>query len=359
MLFHSSIRKELARSFGATLVVLVTVVMTMTLIRTLGEASRGTFYPSDVLLIMGYSVLSDLPTILSMCLFIAVLSVLTRMFRDSEMVIWFGSGRGLTSLLKPLFKFSWPILIVIFALAFFILPWSFGRIEDLRDKFDKRGDLARIEPGQFQESANGDRVFFIEKDADGKQAGSNVFIATKDQGKETITSARSGKITVIGSDKYLVLENGQSLEKITGKSDMTVSIFETYGTRVGADDPSQRSYVPPRSMTSLELVETPIPRHLAELAWRIGLTLAAFNFVIIGLAAAGANPRVGRSGNLGVAFLAFIAYFNLLVLGKSWIENGQVNFGVYLLALHGGSLALGLLWLSKRHNNWTLRGFGK
>ena len=38
MLFHSSIRKELARSFGATLVVLITVVMTMTLIRTLGPA---------------------------------------------------------------------------------------------------------------------------------------------------------------------------------------------------------------------------------------------------------------------------------------------------------------------------------
>ena len=52
MLFHSSIRKELARSFGATLVVLVTVVMTMTLIRTLGEASRGTFNPADVMIIM-------------------------------------------------------------------------------------------------------------------------------------------------------------------------------------------------------------------------------------------------------------------------------------------------------------------
>ena len=41
MLFHSSLRKELARSFGATLVVLVTIVMTMMLIRTLGLASRG------------------------------------------------------------------------------------------------------------------------------------------------------------------------------------------------------------------------------------------------------------------------------------------------------------------------------
>lgn len=356
MLFHSSIRKELARSFGATLVVLVTVVMTMTLIRTLGEASRGTFDPSDVLLIMGYTVLSDLPTILSMSLFIAVLSVLTRMFRDSEMVIWFGSGHGLASLLKPLFRFAWPILLVVLALAFFILPWAFGRIEDLRDKYEKRGDIARIEPGQFQESANGDRVFFIEKDVGGKMVGKNVFIATNEQGKETITSARSGKIEVIGTDKFLVLENGQRLEKTTEKSDLTVSVFERYGARVGADDQSQRSYEPSASMSTLALLKTPIPRHLAELAWRAGLTLAAFNFVVIGLAAAGVNPRVGRTGNLGIAFLAFIVYFNLLVLGKSWIEAGQVNWGVFLLSLHGGALALGLLWLVKRHYNWTLRG---
>jgi lipopolysaccharide export system permease protein len=96
--------------------------MTMTLIRTLGEASRGTFDPADVLIIMGYIVLSDLPTTLTGCLFIAVLSVLTRMFRDSEMVIWFGSDRGLASILKPLFRFAWPILVIILALAFFILP---------------------------------------------------------------------------------------------------------------------------------------------------------------------------------------------------------------------------------------------
>lgn len=356
MLFHSSIRRELARSFGATLVVLVTVVMTMTLIRTLGEASRGTFDPSDVLIIMGYTVLSDLPTILSMSLFIAVLSVLTRMFRDSEMVIWFGGGRGLVSMIKPLFQFAWPILTLVMALAFFILPWAFGRIEDLRDKYEKRGDIARIEPGQFQESANGDRVFFIEKDAQGKQVGRNVFIATKEQGKETITSARSGQVKVIGPDKFLVLENGQRLEKTKGKPDMTVSVFQSYGARVGADDQSQRNYVPSAAMTTLELIKAPIPKHLGELSWRIGLTLAAFNFVVIGLAAAGVNPRVGRTGNLGVAFLAFIVYFNLLVLGKSWIETGQMHFAVYLLALHGGALALSLLWLAKRHNNWTLRG---
>lgn len=354
MLFHSSIRRELARSFGATLVVLVTVIMTMTLIRTLGEASRGVFNPSDVMMIMGYTVLSDMPTILTLSLFISILSTLTRMYKDSEMVIWFGSGHGLASLLRPLFRFAWPILAVIMALAFFILPWAFGQIEDLRDKYDKRGDLARIQPGQFQESANGDRVFFIEKDASGQQAGSNVFIATNEQGKETITSARSGRVEVIGNDKFLILENGQRLEKTVGKKDLSVSVYESYGARVGSDDQSARNYAPTNALDTQELLKAPTNHNLAELSWRAGLALAAINFVVIGLASAGVNPRVGRTGNLGFAFLTFVMYFNLLVLGKSWIDSGQMHFATYLLTVHGGALALGLLWLTKRHYNWTV-----
>ena len=107
MLFDSSIRKELARSFGATLVVLVTVVMTMMLIRTLGQASRGSVSPSDVMLVMGFTVLGQLSTILTLSLVVAVVSTLSRMSRDSEMVIWFASGRGLISLLRPLLRFAW------------------------------------------------------------------------------------------------------------------------------------------------------------------------------------------------------------------------------------------------------------
>jgi lipopolysaccharide export system permease protein len=355
MLFHSSFRKELARSFGATLVVLVTVVMTMTLIRTLGEAGRGIFNPSDVMIIMGYTVLSDMPTILSMCLFLAVLNVLTRMFRDSEMVIWFGSGRGLTSLIKPLFRFAWPILVVITALSFLILPWAFARIEDMRDRYEKRGDIARIEPGQFQESASGERVFFIEKGASGSQVGSNVFIAQHKDNKESITSARSGRIEMTNGEKFLVLENGQRLEKVANKPDLTVAAFSTYGAKVDADDESARSFVPSRAKSTLELLQSPSPAHMAEISWRAGLALAAINFVVIGLAIAGVNPRVGRTANLGFAFMAFVVYFNLLILGKSWVETGQVQFGVYLVALHGGALALALLWLAKRHNNWVLR----
>ena len=74
MLFHSSIQKDLARSFGATVVVLATIVMTIILIRTLGQATKGSVNPSEVMLVMGLTVIGHLTTILTLSLFIAVVS---------------------------------------------------------------------------------------------------------------------------------------------------------------------------------------------------------------------------------------------------------------------------------------------
>lgn len=355
MLFHSSIRKELARSFGATLIVLATVVMTMTLIRTLGQASRGSFNPSDVMLVMGYTVLAYMPTILTMSLFIAIIASMSRMYRDSEMVIWFASGRGLSGFLGPLFRFAWPVLLVVMALALFVLPWSNQRIENMKDQYEKRGDIERIEPGQFQESVGGKRVFFVEKNTPGQQSGNNVFIATTEYGKETITSARSGRIQSLNGDRFLMLSNGQRLESTIGKQDLKISEFEEYGTKVGVDILGGTDYVPVNTRPTIELIRTATPHNLAELSWRIGLILAAINFVIIAIAVSSVNPRVGRSANLVFSLFAFVIYYNMLNLGQSWIVSGKMTFAGFLLALHGGALVLGLFWLAKGHNNWHWR----
>ncbi len=353
MLFHSSIRKELARSFGATLIVLVTVVMTMTLIRTLGQATRGSFNPSDVMMVMGYTVLGFLPNIMTMSLFISAVSTLTRLYRDSEMVIWFGSGAGLASLLTPLFRLAWPILLAIAGLALFVLPWSNQQIEDIKDHYEKRGDLERVEPGQFQESANGTRVFFVEKNLTGQRSGSNVFIATTENGKETITSARSGRIENINKDQFLMLSNGQRLENTLDKADLKISEFAEYGTRIGVGKLGTKDDVPLNTKSSRTLFADPTASHLGELSWRIGFALAAANLLIIAVASSRVSPRVGRTGNLVFALFAFQIYVNLLNLGQNWIASGQVHFGQFMLYLHGGVLFLGVLWLVKRHHNWN------
>jgi lipopolysaccharide export system permease protein len=359
MLFHSSIRKELARSFGATLIVLVTVVMTITLIRTLGQASRGSFNPSDVMLVMGYNVLTFLPNIMTMGLFISTVATLSRLYTDSEMVIWFSSGVGLTSLLRPLLRFSWPILLGVATLALFVLPWANQQIEDIKSQYESRGDLDRVQPGQFQESAGGSRVFFVEKNLVSPNIASNVFVATTEGGKETITSARRGRTEIIGNDRFLILENGQRLENTIGKTDLKISEFGQYSILVAQDALGAKTEIPLGTVPTVRLIRNPSQYgesySWGEISWRIGFVLSALNLMVIALAATRVNPRVSRSGNLFFSLLLFQVYLNLLTLGQNWISSGKIGFIAFNVLLHGGALGAGLLWLAKRQFNWDWR----
>ncbi len=354
MLFHSSLRKELARSFGASFIVLVTVVMTMTLIRTLGQASRGSFSPSDVMMVMGYTVLTFLPNVMTMALFIATVGTLTRLYRDSEMVIWFGSGVGLLDLLRPLFRFAWPILMAIAGLALVALPWANEKIEGIRDHYEQRGDLERVEPGRFQESADGRKVFFVEKNPATARSANSVFIATTDGGKETITTAGQGRVEHRNNEQFLILSNGQRLENSIGKQDLKISEFVEYGTKIGVGRIDLKDNAPLGAIPSLDLMLQPTPRNQGELAWRIGFVLAAANLVVLGIASSRINPRVGRTGNLVFSLFAFQIYLNLLNLGQNWIAQKHIGTLAFLLALHGGVAILAMGWLAMRHHNWGL-----
>ncbi|WP_439518890.1 LPS export ABC transporter permease LptF [Hydrogenophaga sp.] len=358
MLFHSSIRKELARSFGATLVVLFTIVLTMLLIRTLGLASRGSVNPQEIALVLGYTVIGRMPTILTLALFIAIVFTLSRMYRDSEMIIWFSSGRSLGGFLGPVMRFSWPILLVISLGVFFVWPWANQQTDNLRDRFERRGDLERVAPGQFQESSSGRRVFFIDKDtADGTE-GRNIFISsTETDGRETVTSARSGRIEWVKDQQFLMLNNGQRLETAADQSSQRVSEFEEYGTQIGTSAVGERGAQALKARNSWELITQPSAANLGELGWRIGMGLTSLNFVLIALATTTGNPRAGRGGNLFFTLFAFVFYYNLLNLGQSWVANGLFSLGGFMLLLHGGVFMLTVLWLIKRHYNLSVRGW--
>lgn len=357
MLFHSSIRRELARAFGATLVVLFTIVLTILLIRTLGLASRGSVNPEEIMLVLGYTVLGRMPTILTLALFIAIVFTLSRMYRDSEMIIWLSSGRSLGGFLGPVMRFAWPILLVITLMVLFVWPWANQQTEDLRDRFERRGDLERVAPGQFQESSNGRRVFFIDKDTTDGTEGRNIFISSKESdGRETITSARSGRIQWIDDQQMLTLNNGQRLETAADQQGLKVSEFELYATQVNASGRLVGGTQAVKARSSWQLVSEPTQVHLSELGWRIGMALTAFNFVLIALATTAGNPRAGRGGNLFFTLFAFVFYYNLLNLGQSWVAGGLVSLGSFMLLLHGSVFVLAALWLLKRHLNISLRG---
>ena len=346
MLFDTTVRRELARGFGATLVVTLTIVLTSLLIRTVGQAASGAVAPQDVVLLLGYLALGYLPTFLSLSLFVAVVFTLGRMYRDSEMAIWFASGLSTPRFVRPVLRMAWPVLLVVALLVLFVWPWGNRNSLELRDRYEQRSDLSRVTPGVFQASRDGQRVFFIEREgADGANA-RNVFVLTQTERGESVTSARAGRLSREGDDTFLVLERGQRNDVDPRSGERMRSSFESYRILAGERAVTSAANLPPKATATLALMRQPTPRGQGELCWRMGVLLAAPNLLLLGIGLAATNPRRASNWNLLFALLTFVVYLNLLNLSQAWVASGRVGLVTALLGLHGSAfaLALALLW---------------
>jgi lipopolysaccharide export system permease protein len=365
MLFDSTLRRDLARSFGATLVVILTIVLTIMLIRTLGQAAGGRIAPQDVVLLLGYLALAQLPTMLALSLFVSVVATLGRMYRDSEMAIWFASGVGLRRFIRPVLHMSWPALLVVALLALFVWPWVNQRNVELRARFEQRSDLSRVAPGQFQTSSDGRRVFFIDRDAQDGRIGRNVFILSMVGETESVTTALTGHVDTDGGERFLVLERGQRNDLDMASGERSLSRFERYRVLASERVLSSARDLPPQARRTIDLLRLPSLRHQGELVWRVGLVLGSANLLLIGIGLSATNPRRMSNWNMLFALLSFVVYYNLINLSQTWVANGHVGMGSALLGIHGGAFVVAMLVLHWRESansrpfSWLQRSVAK
>ncbi len=87
------------------------------------------------------------------------------------------SGQGLLALLRPFLRFSWPILLAVWGCRYWLGRGAITKFCNCAPSLRRqRSDLDRIAPGEFQESADGSRVFFPDKEKLSAEWASNVFI---------------------------------------------------------------------------------------------------------------------------------------------------------------------------------------
>src|SRR5512135_2578652 len=211
MIFQRTLLREFANLAVAVFLTLFAIALTTQLIRLLGQAAGGKIPSDAVLAYLGFFSLGVLPVLLSITLFIAVLLTLARSYRDSEMVVWFSSGLSLAAWLRPVLGFALPIVAVIAALSLFISPWAM----ELSGQY-----ASRIDPGTFGESANRDRVFFVESIAGNKTSVRNVFVNSLQQHRDGVMFSRTGRTeTAPNGDRFLVLEEGRRYDGLPGQAD--------------------------------------------------------------------------------------------------------------------------------------------
>ena len=340
MIFQRSLLREFAATGIATLVVLLAITLTTQLIRFLGYAARGNISSDAVLTFLGFASLRYLPYLLSITLFIAVLMSLTRSYRDSEMVVWFTSGQGLNSWIRPVLIFAAPVTVVIATLSFFLSPWAVAKAEVYRQQLESRDEIAAISPGVFKESRNAERVYFVEKLAVNLATVANIFVHSDEHGEIGTTVAKRGyQETAPNGDRFLVMLNGRRYIGPPGSAEYRVIEFEKYSVRIEASEVKEaRPSVQARPTSALMSDVSPVAR--AELIWRAGLPLSALVLSLLAIPMSFVNPRAGRSLNLMLAALLYMVYTNLLSIFQAWVTQQKVSVFIGMWAVHVVMLAM-------------------
>jgi lipopolysaccharide export system permease protein len=357
MIFNRALLKEFGSIALAVFATLFAITLTTQMVRLLGQAASGLFLSSGVLLLLGFSALNYLPVLLSLTLFISVLMALSRSYKDSEMVVWFSAGLPLSTWVRPVLTFAFPIVILIGILSMVLSPWAVQQSEDFRRQMDKRDDLARVAPGVFREASDAERVFFVEGVA-GEEAGvQNVFVSSLRGGQlGVLVSKRGFRETSLNGDRFVVLQDGRRYQGTPGLADFRLMDFERYALRIESRE-GGLVQAQSKSLPTVLLVQDRTNANLAELLWRVGLPISALVLALMAIPLSFVSPRASRANNLAFALLTYMVYSNLLSMSQAWVSQGRLGFSVGWWVVHAAMLFLLVVLFWHRAQVGTLRRF--
>ena len=356
MIFQRAIRRELLNAVGAVFTALFTIIISVTLIRILGDAAAGKIASSDVLSLLGFASLINLPVLISLTTFIAVLMVVARSYQDSEMVVWFASGVSLMDWVRPVMQVGIPMVILTAVLSFWLTPWSQKLSAEQRERFRNREDISRVSPGKFQESANGQKVFFVEGLSSDTTRVNNVFLSQNQTQESGVALAREGTVRIDErGDKLLQLYDGRRYDGMPGSPEFRIMDFERYTVIIASNTKELAENKSARVLATVDLITDPTPNNLAELLFRISAPMTCLMQMLLAIPLGFVNPRRGRTLNLMIALLLAVTYFNATNIMQAMVAQGKTSFATSWWPLHaaaGTLIVLLFFWRNNPNMRW-------
>ena len=349
MIFKRSLLNELLHTAIGAFAVLFAIVVAQRLTFYIGIAAKGGIANNAINTLLGFSMLRFLPMLLSLTLFLAVLLTLTRQHRDSEMVIWFSAGQGLTAWIKPILSFTSPVIVLIAFLSLFVTPWATNKSSDYKTQLQKQDELSTITPGVFKESKQANRVYFVEAfDKLGTNV-KNIFIQSIQHQQLGVIVAKQGhRETMANNDHFLIMEQGRRYEGKPESTEFSSTTFEKYAVRIEAKEVKAPQVIAMQAVPSSQLIAQYSPANNAELQGRFAIPISALILVMLAIPLSFVDPRSGRSGNMTLAVLIYIIYNNMISITQAWLVQGKLNPMIGLWPVHLIFLSLTLYLLYRR-----------
>ncbi|MDT8406486.1 MAG: LPS export ABC transporter permease LptF [Methylococcales bacterium] len=338
---------ELTRTLLAVLGVVVTIIVSRRFIRILKKAVEGSIANNVLLKVLALKLLEAAVQLLPVAVFMSVLMVIGRMYRDQEMTALASAGYGLAAIYRALALSVIPVSLLALLLATSVMPWANGELRQLLTDDGQRLSVDAITAGQFNEFDHGQLVMYVASIDEDKNM-HQVFIRQQKGAEQGLIRARQGEAEVAHQGLYLRLSHGQRVLR-SADSVSAIEHYKDYSVRLEERVTSVAELAASKA-TDVLWQSTRIEEQ-AELQRRVSVPMAIILLSLLAAPLAQIAPRSGIYGNLFLAFLIYFTYSNMTRSLHALIVKNQLplwpGYGWAYFAL-----SLIVMALLARYYNW-------
>ena len=325
MIINRYISREVLSSLGGVILVLMLIFISNRFVKFLSQAVSGEVHSDIIFQLLLFKMLVYFSIMLPLSLFLGILLALGRMYRDSEIVALSASGVGNKQILKIILGVAAALFVVEAAFSLYVTPWAEEQGYRIQEEAQARSDMTGIRPGQFNESSEGNKIYFVERINPLTDTMENIFVEGIQQGRKGIISSKEAEqfTNEETGDRFMVLKNGYRYEGEPGQPEFRITKFGEYAFRL-----KQREVKPMSrkrdAMPTLDLVKSDDKRDIGQLQWRISLPVSILILAALAVPLSRSTPRQGKYSKLFIGIILYIVYMNLLGMGQSWIEKDKI-----------------------------------
>lgn len=355
MILFRYLTRELLTSLSLITSLLFVILMSNEFVHYLNQVAGGKFAISILWELIILESPRFLAILLPFSLFLTILFTYGRLYADYEMTVLNACGFSSTQLTRMSLPLIIMLTFIVASLNLGLNPYLLSYRNKLLTQTGSAIELQTVQPGSFQQTNRGHRIIYVESVATDRKSVKNIFMAqTNRQGLAheitpwTILSASSGYQTIspVTKEAFFVAVNGKRYQGIPGQTEYYITQFANYGVRIDLNTATVNNQQDTMSSLTLwQASKANKPSYFSELQWRLSAPISILLLALLAIPLSRVNPRQGKYIHILPAIVIYIMYLNLLLVGRNWIENGEISYRWGLWWIHGLLLvAIALAW---------------
>ena len=334
MIIDKHLARQVVMPFFSVSTVLLIIFVGYSLSRFLHKADAGLLNTSEVALLTLLKALIALEVLLPIGLFFGLMLGLGKLHNDSEIVAMQASGISESRMIRPVAVLAIPLALVIAGLSIYVRPWAFSQTYEMLAIAEASSDIDRIKAGQFyltskpasgedqlsQGGEDQERAIFIENISP-RQSLEHIFIRTRVGDELQIISSGTGLLVERPGSAYQALElhSARIFKRVDDGPDLFAKI-EHFTMKVADAQPEPPEYKS-KSVATVNLASSSNPKDKAEYQWRLSNPITTLLLALLAIPLSRSRPRHGRYAKLLLAFVIYAAYYNLIGISRTWVEQ--------------------------------------